>query len=215
LEVNGDRVTTYGLFCEHHEKYQTVWNGNWGRVYFYQSELPYDAPSQDVWSHDGINGYASYKIADTVTSHQAYGLGIYGVFTKSTTACFNVIETPTNSQQVNLHNIIMVYITGQSGSEMTHILNGTGSTLNTGVTTTTMNSLWQNPQFTISTFLTDTSLNIALPTESWHSYQLQYKNQMTDPVWSGLMGPLGGNDTLDFIAAPLPSSNRFYRVKSN
>jgi hypothetical protein len=215
LEVNGDRVTTYGLFCEHHEKYQTVWNGNWGRVYFYQSELPYDAPSQDVWSHDGINGYASYKIADTVTSHQAYGLGIYGVFTKSTTTCFNVIETPTNSQQVNLHNMIMVYITGQSGSEMTHVLNGTGSTLNTGVTTTTMNSLWQNPQFSISTFLTDTSLNITLPTESWHSYQLQYKNQMTDPVWSGLMGPLGGDDTLDFIATPLSSSNRFYRVKSN
>ena len=81
LEVNGDRVTIYGLFCEHHEKFQTAWNGNWGRVYFYQSELPYDAPSQDVWSHDGINGYASYKVADSVTSHQGYGLGVYGVFT--------------------------------------------------------------------------------------------------------------------------------------
>jgi len=93
LEVNGDNVTIYGLLCEHHEKFQTMWNGNWGRVYFYQSELPYDAPSQSVWTHDGINGYASYKVADTVTSHQAYGLGVYGVFLSSTTTNFNVIET--------------------------------------------------------------------------------------------------------------------------
>ena len=27
-----------------------------------------------------VNGYASYKVANTVTSHQAYGLGVYGVF---------------------------------------------------------------------------------------------------------------------------------------
>jgi len=37
------KVTIYGLLVEHHEQYQTMWNGNWGRVYFYQSELPYDA----------------------------------------------------------------------------------------------------------------------------------------------------------------------------
>jgi hypothetical protein len=40
LIVNGTRVTMYGLFVEHHEQYQTLWNGNWGRLYFYQSELP-------------------------------------------------------------------------------------------------------------------------------------------------------------------------------
>ncbi len=127
LIVNGNRVTIYGLFVEHHEQYQTLWNGNWGRVYFYQSELPYDAPSQAVWSHNGVNGYASYKVADSVTSHQAYGLGIYGVFLSSTTSCFNSIETPTNSQQVNVHDMINVYITGQGVGQMTHIINGTGS----------------------------------------------------------------------------------------
>ncbi|MEI9864401.1 MAG: hypothetical protein WDN00_07555 [Limisphaerales bacterium] len=51
-----------------------------GTAFFYQSELPYDPPSQAAWSHDGVNGYASYKVADSVTSHQAYGLGIYAVF---------------------------------------------------------------------------------------------------------------------------------------
>ncbi len=215
LEVNGDYVTMYGLFCEHHEQFQTVWNGNWGRVYFYQSELPYDAPSQAVWSHDGINGYASYKVSDTVTSHQAYGLGVYGVFNNSTTACFNAIETPTNSQQVNLHHIVMVYITGQSGSEMTHIINGTGATLDTGVTTATANYLWSNPTFGISAFQNGTNFHITVPTESWHTYQLLYKNQLTDPNWLSLGNAFRGDDTLDSAATPMISSNRFYRIKVN
>jgi hypothetical protein len=214
LEVDGDNVTIYGLFCEHHEKFQTAWNGNWGRVYFYQSELPYDAPSQSAWMHDGINGYASYKVADTVTSHQAYGLGVYGVFTSSTAKCFNAIETPATSQQVNVHNMIMVYITGESGSEMTHIINGTGNTLNTGVTTATANYLWQNPGFGISAAQNGANFNIMVPTESWHSYQLQYKNDLSDPNWMSL-GNFPGNDTLEPISTSLQSSNRFYRVMAN
>jgi hypothetical protein len=46
LVVNGDRVTAYGLFVEHHQQFQVLWNGNGGRTYFYQSEIPYDPPTQ-------------------------------------------------------------------------------------------------------------------------------------------------------------------------
>ena len=46
LIVNGDNVTFYGLFVEHYQKYQTIWNGNGGRTYFYQNEMPYDPPNQ-------------------------------------------------------------------------------------------------------------------------------------------------------------------------
>jgi len=60
LVVNGNHVTIYGLFNEHFQEYQTLWNGNDGRLYFYQSELPYDPPTVDSWKHDGIGGYASY-----------------------------------------------------------------------------------------------------------------------------------------------------------
>lgn len=215
LEVNGDYVTMYGLFCEHHEKFQTVWNGDWGRVYFYQSELPYDAPSQAVWSHDGINGYASYKVADTVASHQAYGLGIYGVFINSTTTNFNAIETPINSQQVNIHNMISVYITGQSGSQMTHIINGTGNTLTTGVTTATANQLWLHPTFGIDSIQNGANLDIFVPTESWHSYQLQFKNDLNDPSWSVLGNSFRGDDTLDVISTPISTGNRILRIKQN
>lgn len=214
LVVNGNNVTIYGLFVEHHEQYQTLWNGNWGRVYFYQSELPYDAPSQAAWSHDGVNGYASYKVANSVTSHQAYGLGVYGVFISSTTKCFDTIETPTNAPQVDIHDMINVYITGESGSEMTHIINGTGPTLNTGVTTATANSLWNNPGFAINPSLSLDGSNclLTVPTESWHAYQLQYKNTLNAGSWANLGNAIGGNDTLETLTDTLTQSSRFYRV---
>ncbi len=214
LVVNGNNVTIYGLFNEHHEQYQTLWNGNWGRVYFYQSELPYDAPTQSAWSHNSVNGYASYKVASGVTSHQAYGLGVYGVFNTSNVKCYNTIETPTSSQQVNVHDMINVLITAQTGTEMTHIINGTGATLSSVVTTATANNLWLNPTFALGASLDGSGTNFAItwPTESWHAYQLQYKNSATDPTWLNLGGLVGGNDTLETITDPTSAPSRFYRI---
>ena len=80
LVVNGDDVTAYGLFNEHFQEYQTLWNGERGRTYFYQSEIPYDPPSQEEWMNGDRKGYASYKVADHVTEHAAWGLGIYSFF---------------------------------------------------------------------------------------------------------------------------------------
>ncbi|NDV61800.1 adenylyl cyclase [Puniceicoccales bacterium CK1056] len=80
IVVNGDDVTIFGLFNEHFQEYQTLWNGERGRTYFYQSEIPYDPPSQDLWMSGETLGYASYKVADHVESHHAWGLGIYSFF---------------------------------------------------------------------------------------------------------------------------------------
>jgi len=217
LVVNGDRVTMYGLFVEHHEQYQTLWNGNWGRVYFYQSELPYDAPSQAAWSESaGVNGYASYKVSNSVTSHQAYGLGVYGVFLSTTTSCFNAIESPTNAPQVNLHDIISVCITAEDGStsQIAHIINGTGNEVGPSFATATAGSLWQNPTFQIGSALdvTGKNFNLTLPTESWHTYQLQYKTALNSSSWLNLGNPFGGNDTQETATQPASGSARFLRV---
>ncbi|MEX0329806.1 MAG: adenylyl cyclase [Puniceicoccaceae bacterium] len=80
LVVNGDDVTAYGLFNEHFQEYQTLWNGERGRTYFYQSEIPYDPPSQERWMNRDRKGFASYKVADHVEDHHAWGLGIYSFF---------------------------------------------------------------------------------------------------------------------------------------
>src|SRR5258708_6401787 len=37
LVVNGNDVTIYGLFVEHHQQFQVLWNGNGGRAHFYHS----------------------------------------------------------------------------------------------------------------------------------------------------------------------------------
>ena len=39
----------YGLFVEHYQQYNTIWNGKGGRTYFYQNEMPYDPPSNAAW----------------------------------------------------------------------------------------------------------------------------------------------------------------------
>ena len=125
LVVNGDDVTIYGLFNEHHEEYQTLWNGNGGRVYFYQSEMPYDVPDQPSWMSGKTNGYASYKVADAVTSHEAWGLGVYSYFRDAAVKADSAIEAPA-VKGVKFHNLTTVWLNGQAGSEITHIINGIG-----------------------------------------------------------------------------------------
>ncbi len=124
LVVNGDHVTAYGLFVEHYQEYQVLWNGNGGRVYFYQSEIPYDPPDQPAYtSAPGANGWASYKVADGVTSHEAWGLGIYSVFRNPGVTLSRAIEAPRHPD-VRFHNMITVRL-GNNG-EIANVINDTG-----------------------------------------------------------------------------------------
>jgi len=115
LVVNGDDVTAYGLFVEHHQEFQVLWNGNGGRTYFYQSEIPYDPPDQASYtSAKGVNGWASYKVALDVTRHEAWGLGIYSVFLKPNVVLSRAIEVP-ETPGVRFHHIITVAL-GSKGA---------------------------------------------------------------------------------------------------
>ncbi|MCX6302988.1 MAG: coagulation factor 5/8 type domain-containing protein [Bacteroidia bacterium] len=137
LVVNGDDVLIYGLFNEHNQEYQTVWNGNGGRVYFYQSEMPYDPPTADAWKHDGINGYASYKVADHVKTHEAWGVGIYNVFYQAPVIVDNAIETPAALED-KIHHKIIFWLNGNSDSEVRSIINGKGGPVNQSVRKATL-----------------------------------------------------------------------------
>jgi hypothetical protein len=131
LVVNGANVTIYGLFVEHYQQYQVLWNGNGGRVYFYQSELPYDPPNQSGWSSgSGVNGWASYKVADSVTSHEAWGLGIYSVFTNGGIFLTRAIEVPNNAN-VRFHDMITVCLGANGG--ISNVINNTGGSTSPNV----------------------------------------------------------------------------------
>jgi hypothetical protein len=124
LVVNGNNVTIYGLFVEHHQQFQVLWNGNHGRTYFYQSEIPYDPPNQAAYSSaTGTDGWASYKVADTVTDHEAWGLGAYSVFTYPSVFLTRAIEAPT-APNVRFHDMITVCLLSNGG--IRHIINNQG-----------------------------------------------------------------------------------------
>jgi hypothetical protein len=134
LVVNGDRVTAYGLFVEHHQQFQVSWNGNYGRTYFYQSEIPYDPPDQASYtSTKGANGWASYKVADNVSSHEAWGLGIYSVFLQPNVTLSRAIEVP-HSPGVRFHHMITVAL-GNKG-EISSVIDGQGGPTALGVRVT-------------------------------------------------------------------------------
>ena len=129
--MNGDHVTAYGLFVEHFQQYQTLWNGNEGAVYFYQSELPYDPPNQAAWTRpSGQWGWPSYKVASGVTSHDAEGLGVYSVFSNDV-AEENAIEAPTGAGVSMSHMVIVSLASGA----IQHILNDTGGAVGNGTQT--------------------------------------------------------------------------------
>jgi len=129
LIVNGDNVIIYGLFNEHFQEYQTLWNGNNGRVYFYQSEMPYDPPTADSWKHSGVYGYASYKVADNVKTHEAWGIGIYNVFYNAPVIADNAIETPAALED-KIHHMIIYWLNGNKESIVKSIINGKGGSVN-------------------------------------------------------------------------------------
>jgi hypothetical protein len=124
LIVNGNNVTAYGLFVEHHQEFQVLWKGDYGRTYFYQSEIPYDPPDQPSFtSAKGVNGWASYKVADTVAHHEAWGLGIYSVFRRPNVALTRAIEVP-KKPGVRFHSMITVALDDKG--EISNVIDDAG-----------------------------------------------------------------------------------------
>ncbi|GAA2040497.1 RICIN domain-containing protein [Catenulispora yoronensis] len=125
LIVNGNNVTMYGLAVEHYQQYQTEWFGNNGRTYFYQSECPYDVPNNGSWTPGGGTvGYASYKVGSSVTSHQAWGLGVYAYFRDNPSVVLDhAIETPTGGG-IAFHDMVTTVLGGDG--TINHLINGNG-----------------------------------------------------------------------------------------
>ncbi|WP_343695475.1 hypothetical protein [Flavobacterium sp.] len=134
LIVTGDDVTLYGLFVEHFQEYEVVWLGERGRTYFFQNEPPYDAPNQASWSSQGgkVDGYAAFKVANTVKEHHTIGLGSYAVFTGTdgNVNKKNGFEIP-NSPNVKLEKMCITRFAGSGNIQ--NVINSTGGSTATGV----------------------------------------------------------------------------------
>jgi len=137
LIVNGDDVTIHGLFVEHFQKYQVTWNGERGRTNFYQCELPYDPPNQAAYKAGKTRGWAAYKVADTVTSHEATGLGIYANFTADPSIVLDsAIEAPRRPG-VRFASITTISL-GTGQGTIAHLVNDAGAAARPGAVRQTL-----------------------------------------------------------------------------
>ena len=127
--VNGDNVTAYGLFVEHFQKYEVIWNGNGGTDIFFQNEMPYDVPSQAAWMEaPGVDGYAAFKVADSVTSFSGYGMGSYSFFNQGVNIyAARAFEVPSTLPAGSLHDLLTIFLDVSHGKGgILRVVNDTG-----------------------------------------------------------------------------------------
>jgi hypothetical protein len=127
--VNGDDVTAYGLFVEHYQKYEVIWNGQNGRVVFFQNEMPYDPPSQAAWMEaPGVDGWAAFKVADGVKSFSGYGMGSYSFFNQGVDIfAAHAFEVPTDLPPGSLHDLLTIFLDATNGKGgILNVVNDTG-----------------------------------------------------------------------------------------
>ena len=126
--VNGDHVDAVGLFVEHYQKYQVIWNGNHGSDIFFQSEMPYDVPSQAAWMPNrSTDGYAAFKISPKVRTFAGYGMGVYSFFNQGIDIyAAHAFEVPTRNG-VALHDLLTIFLNAGVGrGGILEVVNSTG-----------------------------------------------------------------------------------------
>jgi hypothetical protein len=127
--VNGDNVTAYGLFVEHYQKYNVIWNGNGGTDVFFQNELPYDVPNQAAWTEaPGVDGFAAFKVGSSVTSFNGWGMGSYSFFNQGVDIfAERAFEVPTTLPAGSLHDLLTIFLDPSHGKGgIRHVVNDAG-----------------------------------------------------------------------------------------
>jgi hypothetical protein len=125
--VNGDNVNAYGLFVEHFQKDEVVWNGQNGEDVFFQNEMPYDPPSQSAWtSAPTTNGYPAFLVSPNVTSFHGYGMGSYSFFNQGVpifaTQAFKAPDTPN----VQFRDLLTIFLDPHGSGGISTVINGVG-----------------------------------------------------------------------------------------
>jgi len=128
LIVNGNNVTGYGLFIEHYQKYEVIWNGDNGTDIFFQNEMPYDPPSQAAWMEaPGVDGWAAFKVAGTVTSFNGYGMGSYSFFNQGVNIyAANAFEVPSTLAPSSMNDLLTIFLSTAGSGGILNVIDGIG-----------------------------------------------------------------------------------------
>lgn len=124
--VNGDDVTAYGLFVEHFLRTEVVWNGERGRVYFFQNEKPYDVPSQSAWMMTPtFKGYPAFQVTSDVRSFEGWGMGSYSFFNQHQGIHLSTAFVAPTRPSVRLNHLLTRWLDGDGGIDS--VVNGVGA----------------------------------------------------------------------------------------
>jgi hypothetical protein len=125
--VNGDHVLAYGLFAEHYQKFDVIWNGQDGEDVFFQNEMPYDPPSQAAWmSSATTDGYAAFLVTPRVKSFQGYGMGSYSFFNQGVPIfATQAFQSPTRPG-VQFHDVFTIFLNKTASGGIDSVINGIG-----------------------------------------------------------------------------------------
>jgi len=128
LVVNGNDVNATGLFVEHYQRYEVLWNGNGGSVVFFQNEMPYDVPSQAAWqANPHTQGYPAFLVSDRVRTFAGYGMGSYSFFNQGIDVyAANAFQVPIRSG-VSMNDLLTVFLDPSKGKGgILNVIDGVG-----------------------------------------------------------------------------------------
>ena len=140
LVVKGDNVTAYGAAVEHFLADQVIWEGDFGSMYFFQCELPYDVTQENF----GDKGFTGLRVAEGVGAFNGWGLGVYHFFDtvrrfafemmnfvfEMMNCAFKMMIVNANVQEaVNVSSAIIVpdFVVPQITAALSIFLNGLGT----------------------------------------------------------------------------------------
>jgi hypothetical protein len=124
VRVKGDEVLATGLFVKPFNKYDVEWHGERGRTVFFQNEKAYDAPNQAVIQNGATKGYAAYKVDDSVTTHEAWGMGSYCNDTADPSIRQDRGFEAAVQPEVKFHDLLVASLGGSGQYE--HVIDDTG-----------------------------------------------------------------------------------------
>jgi hypothetical protein len=126
--VNGDNVVATGLFVEHYQKNEVIWNGDNGKIIFFQNEMPYDPPSQAAWTQpDGTLGYPAVRVTNNVKTFQAWGMGSYSFFNQGVNIySANAFVVPTTLAAGSLQDLLTIFLSTAGFGGILNVVNDIG-----------------------------------------------------------------------------------------
>jgi hypothetical protein len=119
LVVNGDNVTAYGTIRRALPEIRGDLERQWG----HGNLLPkrnalYNPPSQADWTEaPGVDSWAAFKVANTVTSFSGYGMGSYSFFNQGVNIyAANAFEVPVTLPHSSLNDLLTIFLVRQGSA---------------------------------------------------------------------------------------------------